>query len=171
MVTMACSENAMNKTLTLLPLTLLLATEVALAQVKQPAATPDLPKVQARAAMHNKRVVVVLRAADDDYLTQLKRNASISRKLSYEFETAVYAGEAGAKQWHWQTRDSGVVVLDAAGKEMARFSAAELEGKEALAKLEPLFCKPVDAEQKLAMALVEAKQTGRNILVRFDAPW
>ena len=161
----------MNKTLTLLPLTLLFATGVAFAQQKQAAPAPDLAKVQARALMHNKRVLVVLSVEDDDYLTQLKRNREISRKLLYEFETVAYAGNAAAKKRQWRGDGNGVIVLDAAGKELARFDAADLEGKAALAKLQPLFCEPVDAEQKLAAALVEAKKSGRNVLVRFDAPW
>jgi len=161
----------MNKTLTLLPLTLLLVTGVMFAQEKPVAPAPNLAATKARALMHNKRVLVVLSVEDEDYATQLKRNTAVSRKLSYEFETVVYAGAGAAKEWRWESEGSGVVVLDAAGKELARFTELQLEGKAALESLEPLFCKPVDADQKLALALADAKKSGRNILVRFDAPW
>ncbi|MEO6595946.1 MAG: hypothetical protein ABIP94_14435 [Planctomycetota bacterium] len=40
-----------------------------------------------------------------------------------------------------------------------------------LGRLEPHFCKPVDADQKLTAALALAKQTGRFVFIRFDAPW
>ncbi|MFT4513692.1 MAG: hypothetical protein ACI91B_002398, partial [Planctomycetota bacterium] len=59
--TIMAPEIAMNKALTLLPLTLLFATGVAFAQ-KKPVSTPNLAKSQARALMHNKRMLVVLNA-------------------------------------------------------------------------------------------------------------
>ncbi|MFT4843699.1 MAG: hypothetical protein ACJA0V_001174 [Planctomycetota bacterium] len=164
------SEIAMNKTLTLLPLTLLFTTGVAFAQEKAKP-LPSLAKSQARALMHNKRVLVVINAAGEDLAKSLKGNRALSRKLLYEFETIAFTGTAVAKKWQWQGEGSGVVVTDAAGKELGRFTEAELAGKAALTKLEPLFCKPVSADKKLAAAMVEAKKSGRKILIRFDAPW
>jgi hypothetical protein len=161
----------MNKTLSLLPLTLLFATGVASAQAKKVAPVPDLAKAQARAMMHNKRVLVVLSAEGEDFAKTLKSNRALSRKLLYEFETVAYAGAKAAKKWHWQHDGSGALVLAANGDELARFPAAELTAKKALASLEPHFCKPVDANKKLAAAMVDAKKTGRNIFIRFDAPW
>ncbi len=160
----------MNKSLTLLPLTLLFATGVAFAQNKA-APEPDITKTQARALMHNKRVLVVLSAEGEDLAKDLKRNRALSRKLLYEFETIAFTGAAAAKKWQWQGAGSGVVVTDAVGKELGRFTEGELAGKGALTKLEPLFCKPVSADKKLATAMVEAKKSGRKILIRFDAPW
>ena len=160
----------MNKTLTLLPLTLLFATGVAFAQ-KKAAPAPDLTKTQARALMHNKRVLVVLSADGEDFAKDLKRNRALSRKLLYEFETIAFTGAAAAKKWQWQGAGSGVVVTDAVGKELGRFTEGELAGKAALTKLEPLFSKPVSADKKLAAAMAEAKKSGRKILIRFDAPW
>tara|TARA_R110002073_G_scaffold577_4_gene4681 strand:+ start:1007 stop:1507 length:501 start_codon:yes stop_codon:yes gene_type:complete len=164
------SEIAMNKTLTLLPLTLLFATGVAFAQNKA-APAPDLAKTQARALMHNKRVLVVLSADGEDFAKDLKSNRELSRKLLYEFETVAFTGAAAAKEWKWQGEGSGVVVTDAAGKELGRFTEDELAGKAALEKLQPLFCEPVSANEKVADAILEAKISGRNILIRFDAPW
>lgn len=161
----------MNKTLSLLPLTLLIATGVASAQAKKVAAVPDLAKAQARAMMHNKRVLVVLSAEGEDFAETLKSNRALSRKLLYEFETVAFTGAKAAKKWDWQHDGSGALVLAAGGAELARFSAADLAAKKALAALEPHFCKPVDADKKLAAAMVEAKKTGRNIFIRFDAPW
>lgn len=160
----------MKNTLTLLPLALLFATGVALAQ-KKAAPLPDLVKTQATALMHNKRVLVVISEDGDDYTKQLKRNRAISRKLSYEFEIIAFGVDRAAKKWQWKSEGSGVIALDAEGKELGRFVADELTGKQALVQLEPLFCKPVDADNKLQMALANAKKTGRNILIRFDAPW
>ena len=91
----------MNRNLTLLPLTLLLATGVALAQ-KKVAPAPDLAKAQARALIHNKRVLVVLSAAGEDFAKDLKGNRAVSRKLLYEFETVAFNGAAAAKRWQWQ---------------------------------------------------------------------
>lgn len=160
----------MKKTLTLLPLALLFATGVAFAQ-KKAAPAPDLVKTQATALMHNKRVLVVINEDGDDYAKQLKRNRAISRKLSYEFEVVAFGAVDAAKKWQWESEGSGVVVLESGGKELGRFTAEQLDGKQALVHLEPLFCKPVNADDKLQLALAEAKKTGRNILVRFDAPW
>ena len=160
----------MKKTLTLLPLTLLFVTGMAFAQ-KKAAPVPDLVKTQATALMHNKRVLVVISEDGDDYVKQLKRNRAISRKLSYEFEVIAFRAVDAAKKWQWKSEGSGVVVLAAGGQELGRFSAEGLTGKQALVQLEPLFCKPVNADDKLQMALADAKKTGRNILIRFDAPW
>lgn len=160
----------MNKTLSLLPLTLLFATGVAGAQGKK-AVAPDLGKAQARALMHNKRVLVVLNADGDDFAKTLKGNRALSRKLLYEFETVSFTGAKAAARWDWQLEGSGALVLAADGHELARFPAAALSADKALAALEPFFCKPVDADKKLAAAMVEAKKSGRNIFIRFDAPW
>lgn len=160
----------MNKTNLLLPLGLLLVTGVT-AQAKKAAPVPDLNKAQARAKMHNKRVLVVLSAEGEDFALALKRNRAVSRKLLYEFETVAFTGPTAMKKWQWQREGSGVIVLDATGKELARFAEAELGKDAALAALEPHFCKPVDADEKLAAAMVEAKKSGRNIFIRFDAPW
>jgi len=168
---MVALEVAMNKSLSLLPLTLLFVTGVMSAQAKKAAPAPDLAKAQARAKMHNKRVLVVLNAAGEDFAAALKRNRTLSRKLRYEFETVAFTGADAAKKWRWQQEGSGVVVLAANGKELARFSKAELLPDKAMSVLEPLFCTPVDADKKLSAALVEAKKTGRKIFIRFDAPW
>jgi len=167
---MVVLETAMNKTLLLLPLSLLLVTGVT-AQAKKAAPVPNLSKAQARAVMHNKRVLVVLSAEGEDFARTLKSNRSVSRKLLYEFETVAFTGPKAMKKWGWQKDGSGAIVLDASGKERARFAASDLSADAALAALEPHFCKPVDADKKLAAAMVEAKKTGRNIFIRFDAPW
>ena len=160
----------MNKNLTLLPLTLLFASGVAIAQ-KKAKPVPNLAKTQARAQMHNKRVLVVLSAEGEDFAKTLKRSRGLSRKLLYEFETIAFTGADAAKKWKWRGEGSGVVVTDAAGKELGRFTEEQLAGEAALKNLEPLFCKPVSADKKLADAMAEAKKSGRKILIRFDAPW
>jgi len=162
---------AMNKPLSLMPVALLLFSGVTFAQKQKAPPAPDLAKAQARAEMHNKRVLVLLNPADEDLAAALKRNRSLSRKLRYEFETVSFRGADALKKWRWQSDASGAVVLAADGKELGRFTHEQLVGDKALPLLEPLFCKPVDAKEKLAAAMVEAKKTGRNIFIRFDAPW
>lgn len=160
----------MNRTLSLLPLSLLFATGVA-AQAKKATPVADLNKAQARAKMHNKRVLVVLSQEGEDLARDLKRNRSLSRKLLYEFETVAYTGKEAMKKWRWEKECSGAIVLDATGKERARFVADALGTDAALGLLEPHFCKPVSADKKLAAAMADARKTGRNIFIRFDAPW
>jgi len=136
---------------------------------KVPAA---LKKARARATVHNKRVLVVLAEEGMDLATMLKRDRSISRKLLYEFETV----PLGADVWPLLPRPA-LVVQDASGKVMAKLAAdaflveGKVNGKALLAAVEPHFCKPVDAQKKLDDARALAKKTGRNILIRFDAPW
>lgn len=164
----------MNRTITFLPLVALLATGVASSQSPAKKASkpqPGLEKTLARAEMHNKRVLLVVNADGEDFGLALKRNRSVSRKLLYEFETTAFPQAVAKEKWAWQADGSGVIVLDASGKEIKRFAAADLAGDAALTNFEPLFCKPVDANQKLADAMADAKKTGRKILVRFDAPW
>jgi hypothetical protein len=161
----------MKKRFFLLPLTLLLATGMATTQEKEADLSVDMKKAHARAAMHNKRVLVALSAKGEDQLKALKGNRALSRKLRYEFEAVSSPVSSAAALWKWQGEGGGAIVFDASGKELARFQAADLQGKDALKKLEPLFCKPVDADKKLADALVVAKKTGRNVFIRFDAPW
>ena len=161
----------MKNRISLLPLTLLLASGMATTQEKKADLSLDLKKAHARATMHNKRVLVVLSAKGDDQLKALKGNRALSRKLRYEFETVSRPVAFAATSWKWQGEGSGAIAFDASGKELGRFQAADLQGKDALKKLEPLFCKPVDADKKLADALVVAKKTGRNVFIRFDAPW
>mgnify|MGYP006979699985 FL=1 len=161
----------MNRPIALLPLALLFVTAMTTAQAKKAPPAPDLAKAQARALMHNKRVLVVLNAAGEDFGATLKGDRSLSRKLRYEFETVAFTGAEAAKKWRWQQAASGAIVLAASGKELARFTQDELQADKALAALEPLFCKPVDANKKLHAAMAAAKKTGRKIFIRFDAPW
>ena len=68
-------------------------------------------------------------------------------------------------------------MLDKRGTVLERLGAADLvvdgkvPGADLLKKLEPKWATPVDAEQKLTAALAEAKKAGRNVFIRFDAPW
>jgi len=152
-------------------------------EVPAPAPFAALTKATAKAKLHNKRVLVVLTPADADTLAALKKDMVVSRPLLYEFETAQFSGsEANALAKKLQLEGEpdqrpALAVLDTDGKVLARLSTADVlvdgkvAGKPLLAKLKPHFCEPVDAEKKLAAALVEAEQSGRAIFVRFDAPW
>ena len=137
-----------------------------------PKVPAELAKARARAAVHNKRVLVVLPGGDLDLATMLKRERSISRKLLYEFETV----QLGAEQMADHVRPA-LLVQDAAGKTMAKIAGdvflheGKIAGKALLAAVEPHFCAPVDAQQKLDDARKLARKTGKNILIRFDAPW
>lgn len=161
----------MKNNIILLPLALLLAHGVATAQEKKADLSLDLKKAHARAVMHNKRVLVALSSKGDDFLKELRGNRAISRTLRYEFEPVAMPATAALSAWKWQGEGSGAIIFSASGKEIGRFQASDLQGKEALNKLKPLLCKPVDADKKLADALVIAKKTGRNVFIRFDAPW
>lgn len=140
----------------------------------------DLAKASARSAVHNKRVLAVLPAAGEDLAATLKKDKVLSRKLLYEFEAAQLTGaDAAAAAGHWQAGDArpALVVLAAGGDVLAKFAGADfmqdgaVASQALLTKLEPHFCAPVDAEQKLAAGIAQAKKTGRNVFVRFDAPW
>ncbi len=145
------------------------ATEAAGVEAVVPA---DLRKARARAAVHNKRVLVVLPGAEVDLAGLLRRDRAVSRKFRYEFE--VYSGDA---KLYPSVKRPALLVEDAGGARLKAIAASsylvdgKLSGEELLAAVEPHFCAPVDAAAKLAAAMVTAKKTGRNILIRFDAPW
>ena len=136
------------------------------------AAPAELRKARARAAVHNKRVLVVLPDADVDLAGLLRRDRTVARKFRYEFE--VYSGDA---KLYPSVKRPALLVEDAGGARLTSVAAAsylaegKLRGADLLAAVEPYFCAPADAERKLAAAMVAAKKTGRNILIRFDAPW
>jgi hypothetical protein len=140
----------------------------------------ELHKAQARAQVHNKRVLAVFAAPGEDLAAALKKDRAIARRLLYEFETVPLAGDAAeacAQQWQLDDGRPALVVLAADGEVRAKLAPADfIEGgaiasEALLAKLKPHECSPVDAEQKLAAGLAEAKKTGRAVFVRFDAPW
>lgn len=132
----------------------------------------ELDKARARAGVHNKRVLIALPAPGQDLARMIQRDRKISRTFRYEFE--VVQGDAGL---FWPLQRPALLVQDAAGRILSHLKADDfldgdrLKSAGLLAQVEPFFCAPVDAEQKLADAMAEAKKTGRNILIRFDAPW
>lgn len=142
----------------------------------QQAAPEELPAelvaARARAAVHNKRVLVALPAPGQDLARMIQRDRKISRTFRYEFE--VVQGDA---RLYWPVARPALLVQDAKGRLLSHLVADDfladgaLQGAALLAQVEPLFCAPVDAEEKLAAAMAEAKKSGRNILIRFDAPW
>lgn len=146
-------------------------------------ASPELAKALAKATMHNQRVLAIFAADDRDLQAELKKDKAMSRPLLYEFETVTLKGDTAhqlAVQWKLpdalQQRPS-LAVLDHTGKVLTgilptQFLAdGKLDGGKLLTLLQPHFCPPVDAETKLAKSLAEAKKSGRNVFVRFDAPW
>lgn len=147
------------------------------------AGAAELARAAARAQVHNKRVLAVLCAAGADFAEVLKKDPTLSRKLLYEFETVQFVGEqADAQALTWQFAEAvrekpALVVLGADGKVLARLPRAACttgtgpDAARLLPLLEPHFCPPVDADEKLAAALATAKKTGRNVFIRFDAPW
>ena len=132
----------------------------------------ELAKARSRAAVHNKRVLVVLPEPGQDLAALIKKDRSVSRTFLYEFETVQLTGDALPK-----VERPAMIVQDHVGKTLAKLDVTALldgekfDGKQLLAAVKPHFCAPVDAEQKLADARKLAKKTGRNILIRFDAPW
>lgn len=166
-------------------LTLGLLTAFAGGLTAQGDATADaaLQKALARAGVHNKRVLVLFDDEDGGTYALWNKNAALGRVLRYEFETVQTSGErahALAVQLKFPAAldaRPAVTVLDSDGKVLDRLERHALfdDGRVHPAKLavtlQPHFCKPVDAEQKLAEALADAKKTGRNVFIRFDAPW
>ncbi len=144
---------------------------------------PELTKALAKATMHNQRVLAILAAEDCDLHAELKKDKAVERPLRYEFETVTLKGDvAHALAVAWKLPNAlhdrpTLAVLDRDGKVLASIAPAQfladgkLDGGRLLPLLEPHFCPPVDAEEKLAASLAEAKKSGRKVFVRFDAPW
>ncbi len=139
---------------------------------------PELQKAMSRAQTHNTRVLVLLVDEGADLAKTWKQSRALSRTLLYEFEVVQFAGKVAhehAVQWKFQdalTTKPAAVVFDAGGKELARLTSETLQDEAKLAAtLQQHFAPPVDAEAKLAAALAVAKKTGRNVFIRFDAPW
>ncbi len=166
----------MNRTLLAVATTAALGA-AALAQAPpQKSAAKKLPSelvaAQQRAAVHNKRVLVALPTEGQDLAKMIKRDRSVSRTFLYEFEVVQLAAD-----FEREVPRPALLVQDARGATLAQISAATfladgaLKGAELLAAVKLHFCAPLDASKKLAAAKAEAKKSGRNILIRFDAPW
>lgn len=144
---------------------------------------PELTKALAKVTGHNQRVLAILADEGGDLLAQLKKDKTVSRPLLYEFETVTLKGDAAhALAVQWKMPDAlqqkpTLVVLDQAGKVLGSVAPSQfladdkVDGARLLSLLKPHFCAPVDAEQRLAASLAEAKKSGRAVFVRFDAPW
>ena len=140
---------------------------------KRHAVVPEaLAAARQRAAVHNKRVLVALPQEGQDLAQMLKRDRTVSRKFLYEFEVVQLDAD-----FDRSVERPAMLVQDAQGKTMARLAGeaflkdGALRGAELLAAVQPHFCAPLDAEKKLQAAMVAAKKSGKNILIRFDAPW
>ena len=102
----------------------------------------------------------------------IQRDRSVSRTFRYEFELV-----QGDAKMFWPIERPALLVQDARGRILSHLEAGDflaagkLDGARLLEQVKPHFCAPADAEEKLAAAMAEAKKTGRNILIRFDAPW
>ncbi|MCA8974403.1 MAG: hypothetical protein KDC98_06760 [Planctomycetes bacterium] len=137
----------------------------------------------ARAKVHNKRVLACFVEQGQDLALQCRRSKALGRPLLYEFEVVQFEGvDADAMATELKFDDAfkqrpALMVLAADRTRLLRQTAAdllvdgELQAQRLLEQLKPQYCPPVDAEQKLTAALVEAKKTGRNVFIRFDAPW
>jgi len=150
---------------------------------KDPPTPLSLTKALAKATVHNQRVLAIFAADGDDVVARFKKDKTLSRPLLYEFEMVQFQAKDGDPLALQMKLPDAVqakptlVVLDTAGAVLTHFAPTDfiadgqLQGKPLLDKLTPLFCKPVDAEQKLAAAIAVAKKDGRAVFVRFDAPW
>jgi hypothetical protein len=139
-----------------------------------------------RAKVHNKRIAVLFgkdAGADEELALVIRRNRNLARMIRYEYvdlrvrsATEAKLAERLGLADHLEDRIA-MAILDADGKVLARNGWAdlsredELDDKRLLAALEPHKCAPLDARAKLKSALAEASKTGRNVFVRFDAPW
>jgi hypothetical protein len=144
---------------------------------------PELTKAFVKATKHNQRVLAIFAAEGRDLHAELKKDKAVGRTLLYEFETVTLEGDpAHALAVQWKLPDAlhdrpTLAVLDHAGKLLTSVAPAhfvadgKLDGAKLLSLLQPHFCPPADAEQKLAASLAEARKSGRNVFVRFDAPW
>jgi hypothetical protein len=148
-----------------------------------PPSSPVLTKALAKATVHNQRVLAVLAEDGSDFAAALKKDRTLVHAMLYEFEVVQLTGEAATTAAvYWKMPDAlnekpALAVLDADGKVLARLPRREVlsdgsvTGEALLARLQPLFCAPADAEAKLAAGLAEGKKSGRAVFVRFDAPW
>lgn len=144
---------------------------------------PELGKALGKATTHNQRVLAIFANEDRDLQAELKKDQTVSHKLLYEFETLTLKGDVAhalAVEWklpHALQERPTLAVLDCTGKVLTSITpdkfldGGKLDGGKLLPLLEPHFCAPVDAEQKLASSLAEARKSGRKVFVRFDAPW
>ena len=109
----------------------------------------------------------------------LTKDPKVRRKMMYEYELVQLTGTAADT---FATRHGfaaavqhkpAAIVLDQGGSALAQLlpSLVTAEPATFAAALKGFSCAPVDAEAKLAAALADAKETGRNVFVRFDAPW
>ena len=125
------------------------------------------------------RVLAVLAPEGEDVVTAWKRSKDLGRLLMYEYELVQLTGTAADT---FATRHGfaaavqhkpAAIVLDQGGSALAQLlpSLVTAEPATFAAALKGFSCAPVDAEAKLAAALADAKETGRNVFVRFDAPW
>lgn len=144
----------------------------------EPPIRPELQKALSRAQTHNTRVLTLLVDEGVDLAKTYKQSRVLSRTLLYEFEVAQFGGKVAHElsvQWKFQDallQLPAAVVFDASGKELARLASDALQDEAKLAEtLKEHFAPPVDAETKLDAALGVAKKTGRNVFIRFDAPW
>lgn len=166
----------MTNRLSSLPLALLLA-PIAAAQQPEDSVPADLAKAKARAEVHNERVLVIGCAEDQDLHARLKSDRDLRRTILYEFEVVQFAGGEAAAEWCLDDGGAAFTLLTAKGERLQRLAAAdyvhgeEVDAEGLLQQWKPHFCAPVDAEKKLEDALAEAKKSGRNVFVRFDAPW
>lgn len=139
---------------------------------REPQTPAALAKARLRAAVHNKRVLIVLQQDGQDLASMIRRDRVVSRAFKYEFEVVVLA--SGQYESH---RRPSLLLEDAQGKRLLKlaepsfFADEKLRSKELLSAVTPYFCEPVDAQKKLAAAMSMAKKAGKNILIRFDAPW
>lgn len=167
-------------------LTLPLALFAALPATAQGEASPEsiaqrhkaeLAAARTAAKVHNKRVLILACPEGQDLQKILRSDRQLSRKLLYEFEVVQFAGGQLAKPY-LEGGDSATLTVESAdGKRMMQFGAAEFVVEQAVdgvrleERLRGTYCEPVDAELKLQAALAEAKQSGRAVFIRFDAPW
>lgn len=166
----------------LVPLVLLAAPFAVAQEAEKEQAAPksvpaELQKALANAEMHNKRVLVIGCAEGVDLQASLKRAPKLSRKILYEFEVVQFAGGRESSQWTLEDGGAALTLLAADGKQLQQLAAedygvgSDVRADELLARWQPHFCAPVDAQKKLDDAFALAKKTGRNVFVRFDAPW
>jgi len=152
-------------------------------------AEKDLAAALERAAKNHKRVLVVYGANWCGWCIKLdkfsKSNREVSRKLRYEYEVVKVDIGGWDKNMDMAARYQAniregvpyLTVLDGAGKVVTNLCTGELETgpahdeKKVMAFLEKHQATAPDAEDVMAAAYQNAKETGRSLYVHLGAPW
>ena len=136
---------------------------------------PDITGALAKSKAENRRVLIVWGANDSDeskqLLATLRKDAALKKKILYEYDVVPAAPGDLAKKYEADTSKlPALTILSADGKTLAN-TAAPADPKELLALLTKHQAEPLKAKDVYAVALKQAKESKKHVLLHFGAPW